>query len=240
MKKRLQFLLLLNCLLCAGQASQAQDSLAYHKRKRTLTNTFTVGYVDLDITKPVYKAIDAVIKDSMSKYLNEFIIFRKYEDKPIGVPFIPKHGQKKDNNNWEWSYSSHINAKIIANTSEYFIVCIQVNAWTSANNGNGFVNIRTLNFKIEGDSFKLLTIDDVVKDKALLVKPFWKEFVKQGREQEEADFYIKQGFAQYMNIFSVGKDGLTIYIEPYTFERDGYEVTIPWKELGNNAKIKFE
>jgi hypothetical protein len=205
-----------------------------------LTNTFTVEYVDLDITKPVYKAIDAVIKDSMSKYLNEFVIFRKYQDEPIGEPFIPKHSQKKDNNDWKWWYYSHIGIKIVSNTPNYFSAVVQINALQSAGSGRGFENIRTLNLKIEGVSFKLLSIDDVVKDKEQLVRSFWKELVKQGREQEEADFYIKQGFAQYMNIFSISRKGLTIHIEPYTFERDDYVVTIPWKELGDNAKIKFE
>jgi hypothetical protein len=240
MKKQLQFLLLVTCLLCTRQASQAQDSLAYYNRKYTLKNEVTVEYVDLDISKPVYKAIDATIKDSMRKYVNEFIVFRKYEDRPIGNPDIPEHSQRKGNSDWNWWYYSHIGIKIVSNTPRYLSTVIQINALQSSGSGRGFENIRTLNFKIEGDTFKQLTLDDVVKDRQQLVKSFWKEFVKQGREQAEADFYIKQGFAQYMRIFSVGKEGLTIYIEPYTFERDSYEVTISWQELGNNAKIKFE
>jgi hypothetical protein len=240
MKKQLQFLLLATCLLSAGQASQAQDSLAYHNRKYTLKNEVTVEYVDLDISKSVYKAIDAVIRDSIRKYLNEFIVFQKYEDRLIIEPSIPEHSQRKGNSDWNWWYYSHIGIKIVGNTPHYLSTVTRINALENAGSVRGFVNIRTLNFKIESDSFKILTLDDVIKDKQRLVKSFWKEFVKQGREQAEADFYIKQGFTQYMRIFSIGKEGLTIYIEPYTFERDEYVVTISWQELGNNTKIKFE
>ncbi|MBT8253573.1 MAG: DUF4163 domain-containing protein [Flavobacteriaceae bacterium] len=137
------------------------------------------------------------------------------------------------------TWEAIFDAEVIYQSHE--VICLAINGYMNTGGAHGNMNITFYNF--EGETGRILQIDDILTDKEAFtefVKPYFEKAIESKEGEKLSDYFFGDPFHLPANI-GINEDGILMLYNVYeigSYAQGITEFTIPFEEVEAYLKLK--